>query len=393
MLGTALTAFALPTLAVLVLHASTFQLGLLSALQRLAFPILGLLIGVLVDRYSRRTIMIAADFVRFGVLGSIPILAALHSLDMSVLFGAALLSGIAAVFFDLSYVSYLPVVVTTDRLSEGNAKLEFSNSGASISGNALAGGLIQWIGAAATILIDAISYLVSAVSLITITAKEPPHVPPRFSIQQVTQDIRHGLRVVFSSSDLRSIMLATGVYNIGSGMITAVSLIYAYRTLSLQPALLGLVYGLANLGFVGALLAARVRRWLGLKTTLMITLLASGVASGGLLLAQLGAPYLFLYLSSLITAVSIPIYGVNAVSYRQGFVDPRLQGRVTGVMRVFAWGTFPLGSLLGGFTGTLAGVQSTIAIGAVFSGLSALGLMFFHEREPQPSQDDTGGTT
>lgn len=380
LLGTALTMFALPTLAVLVLHATPVQVGALSALETVPFPVLGLFVGVIADRSSRRKIMIVADLVRFSALATIPVCAWLHILQMPVLYGVAFVSGTASVFFGISYQSYLPVVVSNDRLTDANTKLEFSNSGAQIAGNALGGALVQWLGAAAAIAVDAASYLVSVTSLALIGVREQPHEGPELSVRQVVREMREGLHIVIHSPDLRWIACATASINFGGSVIGAVALIYAYRILHLQPALLGLVWGFAEIGFVGALLSGRVRARLGLRATLVTMLAINSAASGVMLLAQVGWPYAALFVSAAMSAVTVPIYNVNQVSYRQALVDTRVQGRMNATMRTFVWGTLPLGALAGGWLGASLGVPAAIAIGAFLSGCSALWLLPLRER-------------
>ena len=381
LLGTALTLFALPTLAVLVLRATPVQVGALSALETVPFPVLGLIVGVLADRFSRKRIMVVADLVRFVALATIPVCALLHVLQMPVLYAVALVNGTASVFFGISYQSYLPVVVSNDRLTDANTKLEFSNSGAQIAGNALGGVLVQWLGAPVAIAVNAASYLVSVASLALIGVQEQPHAGPQLSVRQGFHEMREGLHIVLHSSDLRWIACATATINFGGSIIGAVALIYAYRVLHLQPALLGLVWGFAEIGFVGALLAGRMRARFGLRATLIAMLAINSLAAGAMLLAQLGWPYVALFACAAISAVAVPIYNVNQISYRQALVNVRVQGRMNATMRTFVWGTLPLGALTGGWLGAFLGVPAAIAVGALFSGCSALWLLPLRERD------------
>ena len=385
LVGTVLTNFALPTLAVLTLHASASQVGVLVALETLPFPILGMIVGVLADRLSRRKIMIVADIVRFFALATIPIAAASGVLHLPQLYAVSLVTGCASAFFGITYQAYLPVVVSVDRLTDANMKLEFSNSGSDMLGKALAGALVQWLGAATAIALDALSYLVSVLSLAWIRISEPAHDGPSLSLRQGLRELREGFDVVFRSPDLRWILGATATVNLGSSMMTAVMFIYAYRILHLQPGLLGLVFAFANLGFVGALVAARARKLFGLRVTLIAALLISALAQGVWLLAQVGLPYVALLIACSIEALTIPIYNVNQISYRQGLVELRLQGRMNATMRTFVWGTLPLGALIGGYTGALLGVQTTIAIGALLSLLAAFWLLPLRERDSMRS--------
>lgn len=380
LLGTALTNFALPTLAVLVLHATPPQVGAIAALEMLPFPTLGMLVGVIADRYSRRRIMIVSDWVRFAVLASVPIAAFLGALKLPQLYAVALINGTAAAFFGITYQSYLPVLVPAEQLAGANAKLEFSNSASQMAGSALAGGFVQWIGAPGAIAIDAASYLISIASLGLIQTRELAHDGPPLSLRQGLHEIGQGLRFVVRSSDLRWVAGATATSNLGGSMINAVILIYAYRILHLKPGLLGLAFGLAELGFVGALFSTRLRRRFGLRPTLIGALLGSAVGAAAFLLGQIGWPYVVLFVGSAIITIATPIYNINQVSYRQALTDVRMQGRVNATMRTFVWGTLPLGAVVGGYLGAIAGIPATIAIGAAVCGLATLSLVPFRER-------------
>ncbi|MGB8624760.1 MAG: MFS transporter [Candidatus Cybelea sp.] len=380
LLGTALTNFALPTLAVLVLHATPPQVGAIAALETLPFPVLGMLVGVIADRYSRRHIMIAADWVRFVVLASVPVAAFLGVLKLPQLYAVALVSGTASAFFGITYQSYLPVLVPAEQLAGANAKLEFSNSASQMAGSALAGGFVQWIGAAGAIAIDAASYLVSVASLGLIRTREPKHDGPPLSLRQGFREIGEGLRFVLHASDLRWIAAATATTNLGGSMVNAVILIYAYRILHLKPGLLGLAFGLAELGFVGALFSTKVRRRFGLRASLAVALLGAAFGTAALLLGQLAWPYLVMFGGYAIVTIATPIYNINQISYRQALTSVSMQGRVNATMRTFVWATLPLGALAGGYLGAVIGIPATIAVGAAICSLAALWLVSFRER-------------
>jgi MFS family permease len=380
LVGSALTAFALPSLAVLLLHATALQVGTLSALQMLPFPVLGLIVGVLADRFSRRHMMIVADLVRFAALAAVPVFAGYHQLQMPLLYAVALITGTASVFFGVAYQSYLPSIVGKERLTAANAKLEFSNSGSQMAGNALGGILIQWIGAVFAIAIDAISYLVSVASLATMRVRERPHDGPNLTIRQGLEEMREGLQVVLQSPDLRWIAGSTATINFGLSLIGAVIFIYAYRQLHMQPGPLGVIWGVAELGFIGALFAVGIRKRLGLRTTLIAMASIGGAWSALLLFAQNGWPYVVFFVSAAAFNITVPIYNVNQISYRQALVDERLQGRMNATMRTIVWGTLPIGAWIGGWLGTLLGVTTTIAIGSAVTAGAALWLLPLRER-------------
>jgi MFS family permease len=380
LVGSALTVFALPSLAVLMLHATPAQVGTLSALQILPFPLLGLIVGVLADRVSRRRMMIVADLVRFGALAAIPVFAHYRAIGMPLLYAVALITGTASVFFGVAYQSYLPAVVGKELLTAANSKLEFSNSGSQFAGNAVGGILVQWVGAVYAIAFDAFSYIASVVSLMLMRVPEPPHEGPNLTVRQGLQELREGVGVVLQSPDLRWIAASTGTINLGLSLIGSVIFIYAYRQLHMQPGPLGVIWGFAELGFVGALFAVRIRKRLGLRNTLIAMGVIGGASSIVLLLAQAGWPYLIFFVSGAIFNLSVPIYNVNQISYRQAIVDQRLQGRMNATMRTIVWGLMPIGAWAGGWLATLVGVTTTIAIGSLITACASLWLIPLRER-------------
>ena len=382
LLGSALTAFALPTLAVLVLHAAPAQVGALAALQTLPFPVLGIFVGVLADRWPRRAIMIVADLARFAVLATVPVAALLGVLRMPQLYLVALASGIGSAFFSITYQSYLPVIVAKDDLASANVKLEISNSGAAIAGSAAAGALVQLAGAAAAIAVDAVSYLVSVISLAQIGTPEPAHDGPPLTPRQALREIEEGVATVRLAPNLRWIGAATATTNFGGAIVNAVTLIYAYRILRLQPGPLGVALGIAEIGFIGALLSTRIRARIGLRATLIGAIVLGAFANAAVLFAQFGLPYAVLVSSYAVAAVTVPVYNVNQVSYRQAVIDVHLQGRVNATMRTLVWGTLPLGALAGGYLAGAIGVRQTILTGSVIAGLAAIWLLPVHDGRP-----------
>jgi MFS family permease len=174
-LGTELGA--LSFLAILVLKASPFQMGLLGACASLPALLVGLQAGVWVDRLRRRPLMIASDLGRFALLLSMPLAAAIGRLHIEQLFVVAFLSGVLTVLFQVAYRSLLPSLIGREQLMEGNSKLATSDAISEIGGQAIGGGLVQAFSAQVAVVCDAATFLVSALSLGLIRTPEP-QAPP-----------------------------------------------------------------------------------------------------------------------------------------------------------------------------------------------------------------------
>lgn len=373
--GSQVTVLAVPTVAILILHAGPFQVGILSALEFLAFPTLGLVAGVYADRWRRRPIMIVCDIGRALALGSIPAAFVLGLLTLEQLYLVALLTGIFTVFFDVSYQSYMPVLVDRPNLIEGNTKLEISRSTAQVAGPAVAGFLIQWIGGAKAVAIDAASFLLSALALALIRKPEPDPRPSTVSGPTgFIPEMREGIEVVFRSPILWRIAGCTATSNLGSNMIFgAVFLIFAYRQLHLSAGVVGLIFAVGSVGgLIGALVAAWVARRLGIGPTLGFTPVVGGLALLAMPLAIVGAPVLVLAAAGFIEGLTVPIYNISQVSLRQAITPDRVQGRMNATMRTIVWGTIPLGAFVGGMLGITIGLVQTILLGGILSTLAAL---------------------
>ena len=373
--GSQVTLLAVPTVAILVLHAGPFQVGVLSALEFLAFPTLGLVAGVYADRLRRRPIMIGCDLGRMLALGSIPAAFLLDALTLEQLYIVALLTGIFTVFFDVSYQSYLPVLVDRPNLLEGNTKLEISRSVAQVSGPAIAGFLIQWIGGAKAVAADALSFLASAVALSLIRKPEPQPKPMIASgATGFVPELKEGLEVVFKNPILWRIAGCTATFNLGSNMVFgAVFLVFAYRQLRLSAATVGIVFAVGSIGgLAGALLAARVARQLGIGPTLALATAIGGLALLAIPAAQLIAPVPLLAGLGFLQGLTGPIYNIAQVSLRQAITPDRVQGRMNATMRTIVWGTMPLGAFIGGILGTAIGLVQAIVLGGILSTVAAL---------------------
>ena len=370
--GTQVSQLAVPTVAILLLHATPFQIGLLTALEFLPFPVLGLIAGVYADRLKRRPLMIASDIGRMLALVTIPIAFSFGVLRIEQLYVVGLVVGVFNVFFGISYQSYLPALIERADLVEGNSKLEVSRSTAQLAGPAIAGVLIQAIGAARAVYLDAASYLVSAASLWLIRRPEPEPSPGSATGRTgFWHEMWEGIQVVIGNPTLWKIAGCTATWNLGSNIAFAVELIFIYRYLHLSPAVVGLVFAIGAVGsLLGAIAAGPIVARLGVGLTLLLSVL-----SGGLLMATVLAAYtnpaVFLSLLFFVEFLLGAPYNITQVSLRQAITPDRVQGRMNATMRTIVWGTIPIGSVLGGILATAIGVVPTIVLGGFITMLAA----------------------
>jgi hypothetical protein len=117
--------------------------------------------------------MIVCDTAMLLIIGSVPLAAALGKLTMAQLYAVALAAGVGTVFFDVAYQSYLPLLIRSDQLPDGNGKLQTTAQAAQVAGPGLGGALVGLLGAAGAMTVDAASYLVSVITLLFIRTAEP----------------------------------------------------------------------------------------------------------------------------------------------------------------------------------------------------------------------------
>ena len=367
--GTQITILAVPIVAAVALKVSPFEFGLLATLEFLPVVVLSLPAGVWVDRLRRRPILIWGDVGRAVTLLSIPIAFVMNVLTIWQLYGVVLVNGCLTVFFDVAYQSYLPSIVARDQLVDGNAKLELTRAASQRLGPGLAGLLIALLTAPFAVLIDAISYAVSAVFVTWIRRPEPPPEPhdeatgPRPSVRG---EIGVGLRYVAGNRVLRALALTVAVGYLFGTIADSILILFLVTERQFSPALIGLAFTLGSIGVIsGALVTSRVTKVIGVGPMIVLAAVAEGFA--WLPVAIAPDSLLFVGLTTTIVALSFfgMMWNVNAMSLRQAITPAGVRGRMNATMRFISWGTIPVGYLIGGFLGGVIGLHNTIWVGAI----------------------------
>jgi MFS family permease len=383
-LGTQVSALAIPFVAIDILRASTFEVALLGVIDFLPFLLIGLPAGVWVDRLRRRPVMIVGDLGRAVALATIPVAFLLGVLTIVQLFVVGFFVGVLTVFFDVAYQSYLPSLVARDQLQEGNAKLEMSRAGAQVVGPGLAGVLIGVLRAPLAVVLDALSFLGSALFLVLIRRPEPAPEVRREEGQPapgMRREMAEGLGYVLGHTYLKNIAACTATANLFGNVAGAVLLVFAVRELGMTAAAIGLAFSIGATGaLLGALVSNRVSARLGVGPTIIVFAGISGPALLPLALAPAGTstPVLvtLIALFVFVGGVAAVVYNVAQVSLRQAITPTRMQGRMNATMRWFVWGTIPIGGVLGGVLGTVLGVREAILIGALGEMAAVLPVLF-----------------
>lgn len=365
--GTQVSELAIPFVAIVTLHATPFQIGLLMAVEFLPITLFSLPAGVWIDRVRRRPLLIGGDLVRALVLLSIPTAYALGVLSLFQLYAVGFIVGSLSVLFDIAYQAYLPDILPRDQLIRGNSQLQVSEQGASVVGPALGGSLISLITAPLAVAVDSLSYVASAACLLTIRTPEAAPMPAQ-PARRIVAEIRQGIQYAFGHPLLRPLVLVSALIQFFGRMVMAVLLVYLVRQVGLTAAVVGTVFSIGGIGFVlGAVVAPRLSSRFGLGSTLTAAAVLASLAPLAYALAPRSLAALFVAAGFFLYGFAALVWSVNSLSLRQAVTPKALLGRVSATMRLFSWGAIPLGSLVGGLLGTAVGLHATILIGSLGS--------------------------
>ena len=352
LLGSSVTTVALPLAAVVCLHATPIEMGLLGAAAFLPHLVLGLPAGVWVDRLPYKRILVLADLGQLLLIGSVPVAAALGTLTLAQLYVVVTLAGVCGLFDAVAAQSFTPMLVPREQLLPANSALMLTSSTVNVAGSALGSGLVVLLTAPVAMAADAVSFLVAALCKARIT------VPGVGNSVRGKADLFGGLRIAFTHPVLRPVTIAATLGALGGQMQNAVLVLYLVRVLGFSPGLVGIAVTMAGgAGILGALITPTVTRRLGPGWTFVLGMLLSSAA--GLLLAA--GPAL---LSQLLRGAGPALYGVNQQTFRQTLVPQEQLSRVNAGWRFLVYGTQPVGAVLGGLLGAVD-LRTTLVVSAV----------------------------
>jgi len=378
--GSYLATVLVPLLAVTVLRASTFDVAALTAAAWLPWLVIGLPAGAWVDRWPQRPLMIACDVVSALLFTSLPVAAWLGVLAFWQLAAVALLGGVAKVFFTTAYQVYLPSIVPAGDLMEGNAKLQGSASAALIGGRGAAGALAQAVGSAPAILLNAVSFLVSAACLLRIGARGAGHrgSPGETALSEtavnrtasgetaagdkmpILAEVAAGVRFVVGDPYLRPLTAFAIAGNLLYSGYTSLIVLFLARVAGFSSAAVGALMAVAGVGGItGALVTKRLcARFGSARVLLLVT--ASNAAGLLVPLTHAGYRVIWYVAGAVVLNAGILVGNIIAGSFRQEYCPPRMLGRVVAGMRFLAFGAIPVGALLAGALGTALGVRDAL---------------------------------
>ncbi len=389
--GSYVTTLASQVLVVVTLHESAAGVGLVNAARFLPYLVLGLVVGVLVDRVRRRPILVATDLGRGLLLVAIPLLAMADQLTLALLVVFMVAFGTLSLLNDSASQSFVPRLVPRPLLTRANARLDQSDAVAQTSGPALAGGLVALLSAPWAVLVDAASFLASALLVARTRVAEPPSrsVDLR-SMRQVPTELREGLRWVYRHRTLTPFAIGTHIWFLFNAMAGATLPVFALRQLDLGALGFGLLLALAGVGaVVGSSYAERLGNAFGagrvsiaciVGNAVAWALVASSPGDSVLTWAVFGAGQLLL-------GVSMGAENANTMGYRQSVTPDELQGRMNTTMRSINRAMVVVGAPLGGLLADSVGLRPVLYVAAAGFLLVAAGLALTPFRDARIPQE------
>lgn len=372
-LGSQISHIAFPLIAVDVIRASNGSIALLETAFLLPFVLFGLPAGALLDRRTRRPVLIATDLLRMVLILVIPAAYLANLLSMPLLLVVLFLVGLLTLIYDVAHQSYLPEIINGPQLAAANGRLMALDSATGVAGPALAGVLIGRFGGPIAMLVDGASFLLSAGMVQRVRHKERPRAIEAVAgtSTSLRAEMREGLAWVWGHPHLRGNALAALLFNFFGGIASGPLLIaYSRRELALPAELIGFVLGAGTLGIVVATLTnGAVTQRFGMGRTLVaggaiLPLMPLGFA---LLDVSMGVPFIAFaaIVIQFVALLGAGYFHVNQVTYRQLITPSRLLGRMNASMKTLMLLGLPLGAFIGAFIAEHFGLRTTLFVGAI----------------------------
>ena len=379
-LGSQVTAFAIPLLAALSLHATAQQVGFLRAAEFAPFLILTLPAGVWADLGIRKSLMIFSNLIRGLVIIFVPVAIALGWVHLEVLYVVMLVMGSFKVIFEMAYQTYIPEIVARETLVNANSKIMMSYALGQSAGPGLAGLMVEILGAPMAVLADSLGFFLCAACLFRIKHREVKVVQHQ---RNVFRQIVEGFRYVGRERHIRALLWLVTVNNFFMNAIMALIVLYGTREIGFRPGIFGLAVSVGGLGAViGSMCAQRLGAWLGPGP---FVIYACGLTS----LASFCFPFVsrpdnlgIFCLTGTYFALSAGGAAVTVFAWtiRQAITPSHLLGKMNGAFRFCVTGIMPFGALFGGWLGGTIGIRWTLVVGAIGLLLSCTLASFSHLR-------------
>ena len=368
-LGDGVTLVAGPLLAASLTRDPILVAGLTFA-QRVPWLLFPLISGALVDRLDRRRVMGYSDAARTALIGALGVAVLLGWANLPLLYVIFFLMGTLETLFDNASQAIIPALVSQDRLERANSRLY----AAEIVSNQLAGpplgGFLFGLAAAVPFLLDAGTFAAAAALILALRgqfrAERPEGTPPTTLVAEIGE----GLRWLWNHWLIRTLAIMLGVFNMTFAATDAIFVLFAQDVLGLGSFGYGaLLTSGAVGGLIGSLTADKIVAWLGSGRALQAAVLISAVV---LAVVALSESAFVVWAMFLLVGITVVVWNVITVSFRQAVVPRDIFGRVNSVYRLLGWGGLSVGALLGGLLARSFGLTASFWFAAV-----VLAMMFF----------------
>jgi MFS family permease len=357
--GDQVSLLAIPLLAVLTLHADAVQMGLLGAAELVPYLLFAIHVGAWAGTRRGRSLLIAADLGRAALLLSIPLAAALGGLSMGLLYAVAFGVGTLAVVFDVAYQTVFAELVDPGDYVVANSFLVGSRSVSIVGGKSAGGLLVAALTAPVAIVVDALSYLGSALFVSRTPAVDPPPGAKE------PGGIGDGIRFIARTRLLRTTLAACATLNLFNSAFWAMLVLFATEELGLGAGAIGLALGVGALGSVlGSALAAPFSRRIGLGKAVVVSFVL-GPAPLVLVALAPSSPLpgaVLLTVAEFLSGIGIMLLDIGLGSVQTALIPDRLRARVAGAYIFVNWGVRPVGALAGGLLAGAIGLRPTMWI-------------------------------
>ncbi|MCC3271214.1 MFS transporter [Arthrobacter zhangbolii] len=369
--GVAVTSVALPVIAVTELDASNATVAILAGMPFLPWLLFGLPIGVLVDRYRRRPIIVFSLALRTLLLASLPVAWWLDVLTVTQLFTVSFLAGLAAVFFTLAEQALIPAAVDREELVEGNGLMTGSGAMGDAGGRALGGWVTAAWGASNAMLLQVAASLASLAAIIRLDLSEPE--PARSKEYRVLREMGEGLRYIFSTVALRMLLFTGALWNLGGNIVVSLLVLLVIRSLGETPAMLGLLTAATAVGgTVGGLSVRWIAGRFGSGRVWRYSMFPAVAGYASVLLISPGWGMAAGFIGLFIAGFSISLNIVVSTTFRQRVCPPQMLGRLGSALRMVTWGMLAIAAFAAGLLVDLVGIRGAILTGVLVAALAPL---------------------
>jgi MFS family permease len=368
-LGDGVTLVAGPLLAA-SLTRDPLLVGGLTFAQRVPWLLFPLVSGALVDRLDRRRVMGYSDAARTALIGALGVAVLLGWANLPLMYGIFFLMGTLETLFDNASQAIIPAVVSRDRLERANSRLY----AAEIVSNELAGpplgGFLFGVAVAVPFLLDAGTFAAAAALILALRGQFRPERPEGAPPTTLVVEIGEGMRWLWNHRLIRTLAIMLGVFNLTFAATEAIFVLFAQDVLGLGSFGYGVLLTSGAVGgLIGSLTADKIVAWFGSGGALQAAVLMSAVV---LAVVALSESAVVVWAVFLLVGITVVVWNVITVSFRQAVVPEDIFGRVNSVYRLLGWGGISVGALLGGFLARSFGLTAPFWFAAV-----VLAIMFF----------------